>query len=264
MSNPSSPVRSARKRSAALLAAGVLVGSLAFGGAVSAQAASASLTSNFATATAGGTILLAAQGFTPGDVLTFDFDGTPLTTAPVFGSAEAADANGQYSGDAWLPDDAALGTHTISVTDASNSGVASTTITVVPQPTASVTPSSIAVSDYLANGVTATFSGFTPGETISFGISDATSGTQIFPDQVAGPNGDVTLHWVPQAGGAFATEGTYALRAASSDLHIISEPVSFTVTADVAASEPAPAATPANAPVAPAATPVAHAATFTG
>lgn len=116
--------------------------------------------------TAGGSILLDAQGFTAGDALSFDLDGAALTTSPLVGSDETADANGDYAGDAWIPDDTALGAHTVSVTDASGSGVATTTITVVPQPTATVSPSSISFSVYIANGVTATFSGFTPGETV--------------------------------------------------------------------------------------------------
>ena len=262
MSHVSSSPRSVGKRSAALLAAGLVVVSLASVSAVSAQASAATLTSTPSTATAGGFVVLDAVGFTPGDALSFEFDGAALTTSPVVGSDEAADADGDYTGDASIPDDAALGVHTISVTDASGSGVATTTITVVPQPTATVSPWSISLSDYLANGVTVTFSGFTPGETVGFAISDASSGIRISPDQIADANGEVTLHWVTQAGDDYAAEGTYQFHAASSDLSIVAQSVSFTVTADVA--DATPDASSVSAPVATAAKPVAHAATFTG
>ncbi|MFF7682700.1 hypothetical protein ACFZA2_08030 [Microbacterium sp. NPDC007973] len=265
MSKTSSPRREAAKRSSALLATGLVVTALALGGAASAQASSASLTSSPATATAGGSVLLDAQGFTPGDALSFELDGTALSTSPLVGKDESADANGDYSGDALIPEDATLGTHTISVTDASSSDVASTTITVVAQPTASVTPSTVALADYLADGVTVTYSGFTPGETVGFAIGDAASGIRISPDAVADAAGSVTVHWVPQAGGSYSTEGTYEVIAASTDLSIVAQRVSFTVTADAASdATTAPAAASAGTPLATAATPVARAVSFTG
>ncbi|KEP76043.1 hypothetical protein HR12_12820 [Microbacterium sp. SUBG005] len=208
--------------------------------------------------------MLDAQGFTPGDALSFELDGVTLITSPVVGSTEAADANGGYTGDASIPDDAALGVHTVSVTDASGSATATTTITVVPQPTATVSPSSISLSDYLANGVTVTFSGFAPGETVGFGISDTASGIRISPDQTADANGEVTLHWVTRAGGAYAAPGTYEFRAASSDLSTVSQTGGFTVTADVAAVSPTTTSTTQTAPVATAAQAVARAVAFTG
>ncbi|KTR89179.1 hypothetical protein NS220_16030 [Microbacterium testaceum] len=265
MSNrPASP-RSLLRRSAAVLATAAVAASVALGGAVPAQAASATLTANPTTVTAGGATLLTAQGFTPSDTLSFDLDGAPLATSPLVGSTETANANGDYDGDAWMPDSLSVGTHTISVTDASGSAVASTTITVVPRPTASVTPASQALSGYLATGVTATFSGFTPGDTVSFGISDATSGTQLSTTAVADANGQATLSYVPTSGSAYAQVGTYHLIAATGDLSIVSEEVSFEVTADPAPnSGTTPIAAPANTPVAPAATPVKRAATFTG
>lgn len=264
MSNPSSPRRAVVQRSAALLATGLVVASLALGGAVSAQAASASLTASPSTATAGGSILLSAQGITPGDTLTFDLDGAALATSPLAGSAEAADANGDYDGDAWMPDDVTVGTHTVSVSDSSGSAVASTTVTIVPRPTATVSPSTVALSDYLATGVVATFSGFAPGENVSFGVSDAASGIQLPAAAVADAAGQVTLSYVPQAGSAYAKVGTFQLVAASSDLSIVAEQVSFEVTADPAPAAITPVAAPEAAPIAPVATPVKREATFTG
>lgn len=271
MSNRSAPHRSVLRRSAAVLVTAALAASVALGGAVSAQAASATLTASPTTVTAGGVTLLTAEGFTPTDTLSFDLDGDAFTTSPLTGGTETTDADGGYDGDAWMPDDLAAGTHVISVTDASGSAVAATTITVVPRPTASVTPSSSALSGYLATGVTATFSGFTPGDTVFFGISDATSGTQLATTATADANGRATLSYVPAAGSVYAQVGTFRLLAASADLSIISEEVSFDVTADPApsggttpSSGTTPIVPPANTPVAPVATPVKRAATFTG
>jgi len=265
MSNRSASPRSLLRRSAAFLVTAAVAASVALGGAVSAQAASATLTASPSTVSAGGLTLLTAQGFTPADTLSFDLDGAPLTTAPLTGSTETTDANGDYEGDAWMPDSLTVGTHTISVTDASGSAVASTTITVVSRPTASVAPASLALSDYLATGVTATFSGFTPGDTVSFGISDAASGTQLSTTAVADANGQATLSYVPAAGSAYAQVGTYYLIAAAGDLSVISEEVSFEVTADPTPSGgTSPIVAPVNTPVAPVATPVKRAATFTG
>lgn len=264
MSNSTVPRHSVVGRSAALLATTAFAVAVALGGAVSAQASSASLTASPSTATAGGLVLLSAQGITPGDTLTFDLDGTALTTDPLTRSTETADANGDYDGDAWLPDSVTVGAHTISVADSSGSAVASTTVTIVPRPTATVSPSSLAISDYLATGVSATFSGFTPGETVAFGVSDATSGTQLPTTAVADAAGQVTLSYVPQAGSAYAQVGTFQLRAASNDLSIVSDLVSFEVISDPAPGATPPVVAPVDAPLAPAATPVKRAASFTG
>jgi hypothetical protein len=246
------------------VATGLIAAAAALGGAAVAQAATGTVTPSTTTVTPGGFVTLTVEGFTPEEFLSFELDGTtPLRTYAVNGGAEVADANGDYVGDATLPRDAAVGSHTISVTDSSASNTASTVVTVVPQPTSSVTPSSIALSDYLANGVTATFSGFEPGATVSFGVSNEGSGDQVGSDVLAGPTGDVTFRYVPQAGGNYANAGSYRLLAASEDLSYVSEPAEFTVTADQAS--PADQVSPAApAPVAGPATPVKRAATFTG
>lgn len=258
MSIQSSSSRSVLRRSAAVVATGLIAAAAALGGAAVAQAASGTVTPSTTTVTPGGFVTLTVEGFSPEETLSFTLDDTtPLRTYADNGGAESTDANGDYVGNATLPRDAAVGSHSISVTDSSGSNTASTVVTVVPQPTSSVTPSSLALSDYLTNGVTATFSGFEPGATVSLGIANEGSGDKVGSDAVAGPTGDVTFRYVPQAGGNYANVGSYRLTAASRDFSFVSEPAEFTVTADQAS-------TAAPAPVAGPATPVKRAATFTG
>ncbi|WP_279365730.1 hypothetical protein [Microbacterium testaceum] len=127
-------------------------------------------------------------------------------------------------------------------------------ITVVAQPTSSVTPATLPVSTYQKSGVTATFSGFAPGATVSFSIGNLGSGDTAGPDAVADASGTVTLRYVPEAGSNYAGEGEYFLGAFSDGGAVRAAQLTFAVTADAAA--PAPVAGPA--------TPVKRAATFTG
>lgn len=257
MSTTPRRTRSHRGRSAATFTAGLVAAILTVVGAASAQAApDQQLTASSETVTADGAITLTASGFPENGSLDFTIDGAPLTTYPVTGSAVAAGSDGEYKGTARIPASLEPGQHLISVAYVSDtySVNASTQITVVPQPTSSVTPATQSLSEYLKNGVTATFTGFTPGDTVSFGISTPATGDQAGPDAVADATGTVTLRFVPEAGTNYAHEGTYTLDAFTEAGAIQAAPLSFTVTADAAASTP----------VAGPATPVKRAATFTG
>jgi len=258
MSTTSPRTRAQRGRSAAVLTAGLLTALLSIGGAFPAQARpDPGLSLSSTTVTPGGTITLTASGFPEGGSLDFAIDDTlPLTTYPVTGSAVKADNSGQYKGTARIPDSLSTGEHSISVTNDDDNTVtnASAGITVVAQPASSVAPTTQSLSDYLKNGVTATFTGFTPGATVAFGISTPGTGDQAGPVAVADATGTVTLHYIPELGTNYANEGTYNLTASTEAGAIQAAPLSFTVTADSAA--PAPVASPA--------TPVKRAATFTG
>jgi len=168
----------------------------------------------------------------------------------------AAGSDGEYQGTARIPASLDPGQHLVSVTHVGDAFTvyASTQVTVVPQPTSTVTPATQSLSEYLKDGVTATFAGFTPGATVSFGISTPATGDQAGPDAVADATGTVTLRFVPEAGTNYANDGTYTLDAFTEAGAIRAAPLSFTVTADAAASTP----------VAGPATPVKRAATFTG
>lgn len=257
---------SAWRRAAAIVSAGILTTALAVGGASAAQAApvpTPTLESSSAVASPSGALNLVAKDFAPNSALTFTFDDESLTTSPVDGTAQVADNNGTYKGFAFVPANATPGEHTITVTgEVDPSAVllralpasASTTITVVAQPTSSVTPATQPLSSYLKNGVTATFSGFAPGATVSFGIATPGTGDSAGPDAVADATGTVTLRFVPEVGTNYANEGEYSLSASSDGGAVRAAQLTFAVTADAAAA----------APVAGPATPVKRAATFTG
>lgn len=209
------------------------------------------LVSSALTVTAPGQTTLTANGFAAGEALAFTLDSAPL---PTYGQvSENADSSGHYDGVAVIPGGTTLGAHTITVTGTS-SLPASTVINVVATPTSAVSPSTVALSAYLSNGVTATFSGFAPGSTVSFGISTQSMGDPAGPDVVVAASGIATIHFVPKAGSGFANAGTYNLMASSAAYSILSASVSFTVTAN-------PVVAP---PVADPATPVKKVASFTG
>lgn len=253
-----STTRSKWRRPTLVASAGLVAAALALGGAVAADAASvATVTSSSATATANGRVTLTADGFQPSEALTVTFDSSPLVTsvdAPY--TKDVADGSGHYVATAYLPSPATLGAHTITVTGATT-GAATTPITIVAQPTSAVSPSTVALSAYLSKGVTATFSGFASGSTVSFGISTPAMGDQAGPDAAVGASGVATLTYVPTKASGFSDVGTYMLSAFNTAGNIVAQPVTFTVTADPTA--PAPAA-----PVAAPAAPVKRAASFTG
>lgn len=266
MSIQSPSASSVLRRSTAALSAGLLAAALTLGGAIAAHAAAPSLASNTSTVTGDGLLTLTAGGMTPGDALSFVIDSdTALETDPVDGGSQSADDNGDYTGDAWMTG-LSLGTHTISVTDAAGSQ-AQTTVTVIAKPTAAVTPSSQAVSEYRANGVTVSFSGFEPGSTVILGFYHARNGGPV-DSATANDAGEVTFRYVPEADSDLSNEGEYRMLAVNENFSIISEYADYAVTADPAPapkesekaqSTPAPAA-----PVAGPATPIARPATFAG
>jgi len=252
-----SPHNTPLRRAAALAAAGLVTAVLALGGAAAAHAKSdPSLTSNPTSATAGGDITLTAAHFEANERLEFSIDGTtPLLVSAARGNAVTTDDNGGYEGLVTIPAGLAPGDHEISAAQfGSVNQAASVTITVVAQPTSSVSPATQSLSSYLKDGVTATFSGFAPGATVSFGIATPGTGDQAGPDAVADATGTVTLRFVPEAGTNYANEGEYFLSASSNGGAVRAADLTFAVTADSAAS----------APVAGPATPVKRAATFTG
>lgn len=244
------------RRAALLVAAGLLAMGVVLAAPVAANASPATaLVSSAAKASTNGQVTLTASGFTAGEALTFTLDSTPLPTYP---GPETADPQGQYVGVAVIPTGVTVGPHTITVTGTSSPS-ASTVIDVVAKATSAVSPSTITLSDYLSKGVTATFSGFTPGSTVSFDIYTSAMGDPAGPDQVVGASGVVTLHYVPTAGTGFAEPGTYGLAAGADTWSVTAQTLTFDVTANPATSVPTPAA-----PVAAPAAPVKSTASFTG
>lgn len=240
-----------------ILSAGLVAGALALGGTVAANAApSPAVSSSATTATANGQLTLTVDNFQPNEHLTVTFDSSALTTftdAPF--TQDVADGSGHYVTTAYLPSTATAGAHTITVTGTSTAAI-STPITIVAHPTSAVTPSSVALSAYLSKGVTATFTGFAPGATVSFGISSPGTGDQAGPDVLVGPSGTATITYKPTAGAQFSSAGTYMLSAFTGGGSIVAQPAVFTVTPDAVVAPAAPVAAPA--------APVKNTASFTG
>ncbi|MGN6760754.1 MAG: hypothetical protein ACTHJI_05430 [Leifsonia sp.] len=261
MSSTSSSVAASRsrwRRPSLIASTGLVAAALVFGGTLAAHAGppTASVTSSSATATANGTVTLTAANFAPNDTLSVTFDSAPLTTSAGSGfTQDTADASGNYVATAYLPSTATVGAHTITVTGATT-GAVTTPITIVAQPTGSVSPASQALSAYLSTGVTATFTGFAPGTTVTFGIATTAMGNQVGSPVVVGASGTATLTFVPTATSGFSSVGTYSISAFSSAGDIAAVPASFTVTANPVVAPAAPVATPA--------APVKQTASFTG
>lgn len=262
MSSTSSTVSTTRsrwRRPSLIASTGLLAAALVLGGSLVAHAgqiSTATVTSSSATATANGVVTLTAANFQPNETLSVTFDSAPLTTSAGSGfTQDTADASGNYVATAYLPSSATVGAHTITVTGATT-GPVTTAITIVTSPTGSVSPASLALSAYLSTGVTATFTGFAPGTTVTFGISTSAMGNQVGSPVVVGASGTATLTYAATAGGSFSSVGTYSLSAFSSAGDIVAQPVNFTVTANPVVAPAAPVATPA--------APVKQTASFTG
>jgi hypothetical protein len=111
----------------------------------------------------------------------------------------------------------------------------------LPQPTAAVSADTITVSQFAASGVTATFTGFIPGETIDFGYGNGGSGGS-FATGVAAADGSATVTFT-NASTSTAAGVTYSLSAIGATSNAFAG-VTFDLVADpaVAAVPPVPAA----------------------
>jgi hypothetical protein len=240
--------------------AGAAAAALALAAPLAADAAAPAATVTPAAATPTGYVELSATGLAPNEAVTVTFDSAAASDYVLNnGVQDQTDASGAYDTQVYVPGNATLGSHTITVTGTGPTDSASATVNVVAPPTATVSAPSIALSAYLRTGETATFTGFAPNSTIQAGIGGPGYGNGLGSFTVNG-NGVVTVPFVPTAGNGFTTVGTYQISAISADQSIVSR-VTFTVTADPVAPV-VPAAPPA-APAAPA-TAVKGAATFTG
>lgn len=255
-------VRTRLGRRGLLVSAAVAAFALAFSSAVAADAAGVpTATVNTNTATARGQVTLTLANYQPSESLTVTLDGSPAQTYPNPGYAQnTTDASGSYSAAVYFPSSITTGAHILSVAGSASAMTSTPTpipITIVPQPTGSVTPSTVVVSAYQSTGVTVTFSGFTPGTSVVFGVGNQSSGGPIGNPVTADATGTATIHYVPTVGSPYSTAGTYTLSAYGSAGSYAAKQLTLIVTAD-----PAPAAPPA--PVAAPATPVKQTASFTG
>jgi hypothetical protein len=249
------------RRSARIVAAGLFAAALTLGGTVAAQAAAGTtVTLSASTATANGQLTLTADGYLPGEPLTLTLDSSPVQTYAASGYTQGvADGSGRYVATVYLPGAVTVGAHTLFVAgtmSAMTSTPMGAPITIVPQPTSLVTPATVGLTAYLSKGVTVTFSGFTPGDTVSFGLGDQGSGGPVGSSVTVGASGTATLSYVPTAGAQYSSPGTYTFSAGTAAGSRVAQPATLTVTADPVVAPVAPVAAPA--------APVKQTASFTG
>jgi hypothetical protein len=111
-----------------------------------------------------------------------------------------------------------------------------TTYRFTPTPTATLSPTSLDVTDYATpgKGVTGTFTGFLPGEAVDAVFADANSGGPIPGSYTADANGAVTINYV-ETDSAADVPGAYRL-GAQGEVSGVLTTAAFTVTADPAGS----------------------------
>jgi hypothetical protein len=229
MSLATSPTRSNRsrfKRTALVLSAGLFATTLAIGGGLAASAAPATLSAS--TATANGHVTITVDGFAPNESLTFDLDSTVLDN-------KLADGTGAFTGALYIPEDATVGTHTINILG-TVSPAQSATINIVAQPTVSPAAPTITVSAWGTTGVTAAFSGFTPGESVQLGYATEGFGNGFGAPVTMDASGVVsaTLR-SSDIGTEAAAPGKYFLFASNVAGNIVAQVANITVVADPAA-----------------------------
>jgi hypothetical protein len=225
MSLLTSPTRTSRfKRAALVLSAGLFATTLAIGGGLAASAAPSILSAP--TATTNGQVTVTVTGFVPSESLTINLDTTKL-------SDEVADSTGAFTGPVYIPDTATTGSHTISVVGTTTQ---SESITIVAQPTVSPAAPTLTVSAFGTTGVTATFSGFTPGDSVQFVYGTGGFGSGLGTPVTVDASGVVsaTLRSSDIGPGA-AVPGTYFLFAGNVDGNIAAQVATITVVSDPAA-----------------------------
>ncbi|MEY9953941.1 hypothetical protein [Leifsonia sp. EB34] len=256
------PLRGRLGRHGRFASAVIAALALALSGAVAANAAptpSASISST--TATPVGQVLITMTNYLPNEPVTITLDSSPAQSYADPGYTQGVtDGSGKYTAAVFFPPTTTVGPHVLAVSSNGNAVTGTPypfAITILPQPTGSVTPASVPDSAYLSKGVTATFTGFTPGAAVTITLGDHSAiGPVEFP-VTADSGGRVSLHYLPTSGARFSMAGNYTFGASDRNSTFVARPVTLTVTAD-------PVTPPASpAPAAPA-TPIQQNATFTG
>jgi hypothetical protein len=201
---------------------------LAVSGGLAANAApGAVLTTNATTASQGGFVTVSSTGFLANEAVDVKLDAVALDS----GNATAA---GDFSLDVSIPDATTVGVHTLTATAVS--GTSTATITVAAQPAVTPATASISATAFGTTGVTVTFSGFTPGDSVQFGGGTGGSGGSFAAAPVtvgAGGTVSYTTTYSDFATGA-AVPGVYFVSAATANGAFSSAFATITVAADAA------------------------------
>jgi hypothetical protein len=225
-----------------LFSAALIAAALSVSAPLAANAAGdPSISTNVAEASVYGSIQVTADGFAPEEELTVSFDSADQGT-------QRADAAGHLVQWAYVPDGTTLGTHQVHVTGAT-SGTQTAEITVVASPVATLSASTVTQAQLKGAGITATVTGFAPGETVQFGYGTGNSGS-LFGDPVTADSDGVAtiaVTWTVLFGSDSNYVGTVYITAANEANSISSTSATLVITADQAPVTPATPAVPVKA-----------------
>jgi hypothetical protein len=222
-----------------LIAAAVTAMALAVAGPLAANAApSAGITLSVSEASPNGSFTVTAADFQPNEHLTLSFDSKDIADAN-------ADATGAATLYGYVAPGTALGVQQVTVTG-DVTGAVSTDLTIVAQPTISLSASTVTLSQLNGTGLTATVKGFQPGETIQFGYGTGNSGSNFGDLVKADADGAATIAVTAEAlFGRSATEAqTLYISAGNEEYNVVTGSATLQIVADPASPAPAAPAVP--------------------
>jgi len=225
-----------------LFSAALIAAALSVTAPLAATAAGAPSISLSATqASVSGSIKVTATDFAPNEQLTVSFDSSDQ-------GSQNASAEGSAVMYAMVPGGTTLGTHEVHITGAT-SGELTAEVTVVAQPVLTLSASTVTQSQLNGAGITATVTGFAPGETVEFGAGTGNSGGPLGTPVVADANGVATIAVTSQSlfGGASDYTGVLYISAGNEASNIRSTSVTLAITADATPVTPAMPAVPVKA-----------------
>jgi hypothetical protein len=230
------PQRSRLRLPALLFSAGLVAAALTIGAPLAANAVPApTITLSGETLTAYGSFQVEGTGFTPDSDLTFSLDGTDVTSQLPAPKTDDTGSFGDSIGSLHFPAEGGgtVGTHTLVVTDAADLS-ASATLEVIAAPVPNPATATRTIAQMTSTGVTVTFSGFLPGDSVSAGISNDVNGGPCGDPVTANESGQATLTCVWNAAyvdvfGSTPGAGAYELGAWNGTYTISSDTLKLTV-----------------------------------
>jgi hypothetical protein len=225
-----------------LVSAGLIAAALAVGGPLAANAANVpSISLNTSTATVDGNILVTADGFQPGETLTFSFDSSEQVT-------NVANGDGHFAEYLYVPKGVTPGTHAVHVTG-TDSAEQTADINIIAWPTVTLSASTVTISQINGTGITATATGFSPGESVQFGYGTENQGSEFGDVVVADDDGAATISVTSQALFGASTTGARSLFITAGNVvgSVRSTVATLDIVADASPSAPAAPAVPVKA-----------------
>ena len=264
------------RRPALLASAGLIVAMAGVGAPLSASAAPAPAPVVTVVGTTmspyGELEVTSVSGFGANDALTFALDGTDVTDQLVTTTTDSTGSIPFVLGNLHFPraTGGSVGSHTLTARDATANLTATVSLQVIPSPVATQTIVQRTVSQMKTTGVNVRFTGFLPGESVTFGMANQFGGSECGAPVIADSSGSATATCVWNAAyvtrfGSTPPAGTYTV-GGSNSIFTINSDAAFVDVIDPTTPTPAPAPAPpaATPPAAAPAAPVVGKASFTG